>query len=140
MSFSEKTKDNRRIILFDGWCNLCNSTVNIILRVDRKAKFSFASLQSEAGIRLKTLYNLEPYDNHSVILIENGKVFRQSTAVLHVLNILGGGWKIFYGLIVIPAPIRDYFYLIIARYRYKWFGKRKTCRVPTGDEVERFIQ
>jgi predicted DCC family thiol-disulfide oxidoreductase YuxK len=125
-----------KIILFDGICNLCNRSVRFIMRHDRSATFKFASLQSEVG---QKLLNQHPHLAHenSVILIADNRVFSQSTAALKIARQLDGGWKLLYAFILIPAPIRDFIYNIIARNRYRWFGKRDVCSLPTQDQSRR---
>lgn len=131
------------IILFDGVCNLCNRWIQRIIRWDKKRYFYFASLQSEAGQEVCLYYNIaqntspkHPYS--SVILIENGKVFTKSSAVLRILKKLSGCWPLAYSLICVPKFIRDFVYQIIAENRYRWFGKKKECMIPTPALKERF--
>jgi predicted DCC family thiol-disulfide oxidoreductase YuxK len=119
------------IILFDGVCNFCNFWINFIIKYDKEKKFKFAALQSEAGLKLLEKYNL-PKDNfETFILLKGNKFFIKSSAVLIIAKNLKGIWKLFYALIIILKPFRDYLYEIIAKNRYKWFGKREFCRIPT---------
>lgn len=127
------------IVLFDGVCNLCNSSVQFILKRDKQRKFLFGSLQGKAGQQFLQQFNMPANEFNSFILIENGKAYTRSTGALRMLKHLGGGWKLFYGLIVIPRFIRDALYNLIARNRYKWFGKKETCRVPTPEERSLFL-
>jgi predicted DCC family thiol-disulfide oxidoreductase YuxK len=127
-----------RIVLFDGVCNFCNSAVNFIIGIDRERKIKFAPLQSETGIRLRKQHNI-PDDVDSLILIEGNKAYIHSTAGLRIYRAIGGIWSILYGLILVPAPIRDYLYKLFARYRYKLFGKQEACMLPTPDVRERFL-
>lgn len=127
------------IVLFDGVCNLCNSSVQFILKRDKKKKFLFGSLQGEAGQKLLQQFNL-PTDNfHSFVLIEGASVYTQSTAALRMARHLKGGWQLLYGFIILPKFLRDGVYKWIATNRYKWFGKRETCRIPTAEERSRFL-
>jgi predicted DCC family thiol-disulfide oxidoreductase YuxK len=127
------------IVLFDGVCNLCNSSVQFILKRDKQKKFVFGSLQGSAGQLLLKKYNL-PADNfHSFVLIEGEKVYTQSTAALRITKHLKRGWQLLFGFIIVPKFLRDAVYKWIARNRYKWFGKRDTCRVPTPEEKGRFL-
>ena len=127
------------IILFDGVCNLCNRSVQFIIKRDKKGLFRFASLQGKAGHDLLQQYDL-PYDTlYSFVLIENGKAYTRSTATLRVLRKLGGGWKLLYGLIILPPFLRNAIYNWIARNRYKWYGKREECMVPTPELKSRFL-
>jgi predicted DCC family thiol-disulfide oxidoreductase YuxK len=133
------------IILFDGVCNLCNRTVQFILKHDKEKKFLFASLQGKAGQEFLYRHRLPQDHFNSFILIEKngapeaGKIFTRSAGGLRMLKHLGGGWSLFYGLIVIPSFLRDPVYDLIARNRYKWFGKQESCWVPTPELRSRFL-
>ena len=127
------------IILFDGVCNFCNFWVNFIMDRDAKSVFKFASLQSEAGIKLIEKHSINTKDIDSVILIMNNKYFVKSEAVLKIARELTSFWKIFYYFKFIPAPVRDFIYDIIAKNRYSIFGKRESCRIPTEEEKSKFI-
>lgn len=131
--------DSFKIILFDGVCNLCNSSVNFIIENDSKNVFKFTSLQSEKGEQLLKKYDLFNKDIDSVILIENDKAFVKSDAALKIARTLGGKYKMIYGLIILPAFIRNFFYDIIAKNRYKWFGKKDSCRIPTPELQSKFL-
>ena len=128
-----------KIILFDGVCNLCNSGVNFIIDHDRKNIFRFASLQSDAGQTLLKKFSLNNESFDSIILIDNEKYFSRSSAVLKIVKNFPGFWKLLYISIVIPPAIRDFLYDIIAENRYKWFGKKDSCRVPTPELKEKFL-
>jgi predicted DCC family thiol-disulfide oxidoreductase YuxK len=127
------------IILFDGVCNFCNGAVNFTIKRDKQKQIRFAALQSEAGRQLVRQYGLPADDMRSFLFIENGKVYNRSTAALKVCRYLKGLWPLCYGLIVIPAFIRNGIYDWIARNRYKWFGERHECMVPTPDVRARFL-
>lgn len=129
---------DERIVLFDGICNYCNAMVNFAIRYDKKAILKFAPLQSEAGKRLKEEYKISPGVD-SVIFIENGEAYTYSEAAIRLAKYLQWPAKIFYGLIIIPKFIRQPFYKWIARNRYKWFGKKEECMIPTMDIRERFL-
>lgn len=128
-----------KIILFDGVCNFCNASVNYIMSHDKNNIFKFAALQSPAGIELQKKFSLDPKDLSSFILINNNHYFKKTTAALKVAKDFGFPWNITYALILIPPFIRNIAYNIIARYRYKWFGRREVCRVPTAEEREKFL-
>lgn len=128
------------IILFDGICNLCNSSVQYVIKHDRAGIFKFATLQSETGLDLLRKYDLSSSDLNSFILIRNGQAFTKSTAALKVTKELKGMIKILYGFIIVPSIIRNVVYNIIAKNRYKWFGKKDTCMVPTAALEERFLK
>ena len=127
------------IILFDGVCNFCNFWVNFILERDEKKIFKFASLQSEAGIRLVKELSIAEKNVDSAILIQNGKYFIKSEAALRIAKQLTSFWNVFYYLRFIPLRFRDFIYDIIAQNRYSVFGKRETCRILTDEEKSRFI-
>jgi len=135
--------DNNLIILFDGICNFCNSTVNFILMRDKNDIFRFSPLQSEAGKRfLREINKKVDYEksfSDTIILFENQKSYVQSTAVLRIVRRLSGIWQLFYIFILIPPPVRNFIYNIISRNRYKWFGKRDKCMIPTEMDKSKFI-
>ena len=126
------------IVLFDGVCNFCNSAVNFIIRHDRANRFKFTPLQSDTGRELRAKYNIgENVD--SVVLIEEGRAYAQSTAGLRIARGLGGVWSLAYVFIVVPTVIRDFFYKTFAKNRYRLFGKKEMCMMPTADVRERFV-
>jgi predicted DCC family thiol-disulfide oxidoreductase YuxK len=131
--------DQQPIILFDGVCNFCNSAVNFVIKRNGKANILFAPMQSEAGQKLLKQYNLPADDMESFIFIENGVAYKRSTAGLRVCRHLRGLWPLCYGLIIVPKFIRDGVYNWIARNRYKWFGVRQECMIPTADIKTRFL-
>jgi predicted DCC family thiol-disulfide oxidoreductase YuxK len=118
------------VVFFDGVCNLCNASINFIIVRDTNDKFRFAPLQSEYAQRhfLKTSEKLLDID--SIILFENNRFYIKSTAALRIARHLGGFWQLFYAFIIIPPFIRNFIYDIIARNRYRWFGKREQCMIP----------
>lgn len=127
------------IILFDGVCNLCNTSVQYVIKHDKRAFFTFASLQGETGQQLLKKYGLTDNDLNSFVLIINNKVVTRSAAALTVARNLGGIIKLLYGFMIIPAFIRDAVYNIIAKNRYKWFGKRDSCMIPSPELSSRFL-
>jgi len=127
-----------RVILFDGECNFCDKSVQFILKRDPKGLFMFASLQSNIGKELLTQYNV-PSGIDSFVLIEGNNYYLKSSAALRVCKNLKGGWKIPYFLLVIPKPLRDFIYEIVAKNRYKWFGTKKSCMLPSQEERKRFL-
>lgn len=129
---------NNKIILFDGICNFCNSSVNFIIDRDIYDVFRFSSLQSDAGNKMLHKYKVEDGID-SLILIEGDNYYTKSTAALKIAKELKSPWKIFYIFIIIPKFVRDFFYDIIAKNRYRWFGKREKCRIPTEEEKNKFI-
>lgn len=129
---------DERIVLFDGVCNYCNAMVNFAIRNDKKAILKFAPLQSEAGKRLKEEYKIAP-ETDSVIFIEHGKVYTYSDAAIRIASYLRWPAKALYAFMIVPKFIRQPFYKWIARNRYKWFGKKEACMVPTSDVRARFL-
>jgi predicted DCC family thiol-disulfide oxidoreductase YuxK len=127
------------IILFDGVCNLCNKSVQRVLKNDAKNLFHFAALQSDAGQRLLKENNFPTENFGSFILLQQGKVYIKSTAALVVAKQLSGPIKLLYGFIIVPLFIRDFVYDIIAKNRYKWFGSRDECMVPTPALKAKFL-
>ncbi|MEM7501231.1 MAG: DCC1-like thiol-disulfide oxidoreductase family protein [Pseudomonadota bacterium] len=130
------------VVLFDGICNLCERSVQLVIRNDRARLFRFASLQSDAAEALLTERDsgdaAEPLS--SVILIENDRVYRRSRAALRIARHMDGAWPLlFYGFYWIPALIADRVYDFIGNRRYRWFGKKEACWVPNEDLAERFI-
>lgn len=128
------------VILFDGVCNLCNTAVQYIIKHDAKAIFKFASLQSEAGQKLLKYFNLGQDNFNSFVLIKNNQAYIKSTAALMVARQLKGFTKLLYGFIIVPGFIRNAVYNIIARRRYKWFGKREECMLPTASLQSKFLK
>jgi len=127
------------VILFDGVCNFCNGAVNFVIRRDKKSKIKFAALQSDAGQRLLHEYKLPTEVFSSFFFIEDGKAMSQSTAALKVCKYLTAMWPLVYGFIIVPTFIRDGIYRWIAKNRYKWFGIKTTCMIPTPEVKERFL-
>ncbi len=131
---------NAPVILFDGVCNLCNTAVQFVIKNDPKNIFQFASLQSEPGQALLKKHQLPVQDFNSFILIENEKLFIKSTAALKVAKQLNGPVKLLYGFIIVPAFIRNAVYSIIAKNRYRWFGKNDSCMMPSPALQNRFLK
>ena len=128
----------RSIVLFDGVCNFCSDSVNFIIRHDTENRFAFTPLQSEKGIELRAKYGIDD-DIDSIVLIEDDRAFTRSTAALRIAKRLGGVWALGYALIVVPRPVRDYFYELFAKYRYRLFGKKDECMLPTPEVRARFL-
>ncbi len=122
-------KISHPVILFDGVCNLCNASVQFVIRHDKKRLFRFASLQSSFGESILKKYNLPANTFNSFILLSDNKIYTRSTAALLVAKKLNGLIKLFYGFIILPGFIRDFVYNVIAKNRYKWFGRN---RKPAG--------
>lgn len=128
------------IILFDGICNLCNGAVQFVIKHDPEAMFHFASLQSESGQNLLLKFDLPLNNFNSFVLIDDDKAYTKSTAALKVAKRLNGGVKLLYGFIIVPPFIRNAVYNTIAKNRYKWFGKKNECMIPTPALQSRFLK
>ena len=130
---------NRAIILFDGVCHLCTSTVQFIIKRDPNGYFTFASLQSEIGRQLLEEHGLQPDALDTFVLVEGSRCFTRSDAALRVAKHVSGCWSLVRVLSLIPKPVRDWGYTVIARNRYRWFGTHETCMVPSRDILDRFL-
>jgi predicted DCC family thiol-disulfide oxidoreductase YuxK len=128
-----------RTILFDGVCNLCNGFVQFIIKRDRRDRFRFGALQSKAATAM--LEGRMPYMEvmSTIIYVRGEHVMARSTAALNILKDLGGPWALTYLLMVIPGPLRDRIYDWVAKNRYRWFGKRESCMLPTPELKAKFI-
>lgn len=124
------------LLLFDGTCNLCNGVVQFIIKRDDRQRFHFATLGSATARQL-----LGDHAEHSdsFVYCRNGRVLQRSTAALHVARQLSGAWPLAYALIVVPRFLRDAVYDLVARKRYRWFGRRDTCMVPGPELAGRFL-
>ena len=132
-------KIGEHVLLFDGVCILCNSLVQFIIKRDPTVKLKFAALQSDYGqLRLKE-FNLPLHDFDSLVFISGNKFYTKSTAVLVALKEVGGFYKLLYAFVIIPKPLRDIVYSLIAKIRYKLFGKTDACLVPTAELKQHFI-
>ncbi|HTF19738.1 MAG TPA: thiol-disulfide oxidoreductase DCC family protein [Chryseolinea sp.] len=128
------------LVMFDGVCNLCNGFVQFVIRRDPGARFRFASLQSDFGHEQLRRHGLDPNTLHSVIVIDDGKMYQRSDAVLRVVRYLPGLWPMLKALVIVPRPLRDVVYNLIATSRYRWFGKRAVCMVPDPSLKSRFLE
>ena len=131
--------NTKSIVLFDGACNLCNSSVAFIIQHDKKEQFLFASLQSDAAKETLLQFDLKKLNFDSIVLVEKENIYDKSTAVLKIAKQLSGSIKLLYALIVFPHFIRDWVYDYIAKNRYKWFGKKDNCMVPSEEIKNRFL-
>lgn len=127
------------IILFDGICNFCNFWVNFLIKQDKRKIFKFAALQTEAAQKVCKKKNIDLNSVESIILIIGEKVFYKSEAVLKIAGYLGGIWKITFIFFALPLKIRDAIYDFAAQNRYNIVGKRNNCRIPSKNEMERFL-
>lgn len=131
--------DRQRIILFDGVCDLCNGFVQFVIQRDPEGRFKFGALQSPEAKDLLKNVDLDPAELDTVIYIKGDRIYTRSGAALRILNDLGGIWSVAGLKLAIPPPIRDAVYRLIAARRYKWFGKKDSCMVPTPELRARFI-
>jgi predicted DCC family thiol-disulfide oxidoreductase YuxK len=129
---------NKKIILFDGVCNLCSSSVQFILKRDKKNQFVFGSLQGKTGQEYLRKFNLPINTFNSFMLVEDDNLYTRSTGALRMLKHLGGAWSLLYIFILVPRFIRDAVYNLVAGNRYKWFGKKDECWVPTPSLKAKF--
>lgn len=128
------------VILFDGVCNLCNGSVLFIIKRDPKARFRFASLQSAYGESFLKKHGLSTKEYDSIILIDGGRLYTQSSAALRIAKRLGGAWPLLYIGMMVPKFLRDAIYNFIAKNRYRWFGKKEACMIPTPELRSRFME
>lgn len=128
------------IVLFDGVCNLCTGSVQFILLRDPYGYFRFSSMQSEIGRKLMEDHGIPSENMDTFVLIDGGKCLTRSDAVIEVAKHLAGSWSLLRVLAAIPKPIRDWGYAMIATNRYRWFGKRDTCMLPSPDIMDRFLK
>jgi len=132
--------NNSPVILFDGVCNLCNGSVQFVIKHDKAGLFKFASLQSEAGQQLLKKHQLPATNFNSFVLIQDEKAYTKSTAALMVAKQLTGVVKSLYAFSIIPTFIRDGVYNFIAKNRYSWFGKKDSCMIPSANIEARFLK
>jgi len=128
------------VILFDGVCNLCNASVQKVIQYDPKRKFRFASLQGSFGQEVLQQFHLSGTDFNTFILLKDGQIYTKSTAALKVAKEMSGLWSFLYAFIIVPPFIRNFFYDLVAKNRYKWFGKQDACWLPTPDLQQLFYQ
>ena len=136
---ADRAVSDRPVVLFDGVCNLCNGSVLFIIKRDAQSKLKFASLQSEYGEEQMKRFNLPPSALNSVLLIKNGRLFQKSNAALEIARMLDGMWPWMYAFKIVPIVIRDFVYDWIAKNRYRWFGKKDGCMIPTPQMKARFV-
>jgi predicted DCC family thiol-disulfide oxidoreductase YuxK len=129
------------IVLFDGVCGLCNWSIDFLIKRDKNAALRFAPLQSALAQALIREHNIDPHDLSTAVVIDRSQAHVRSDAALCALQRLGGGWRVLAAIAaLVPRMLRDIVYNSVARNRYRWFGQRQTCRVPTFAERERFLE
>ena len=133
------SRTDQPIIIFDGVCNLCEFSVRFIVKNDRQARFRFVSAQSEKGKALQRRCGVDTLADGTVILLENDRVHIRSDAALQIAKNLDGVWRFLYILRFIPKPVREFFYSIISKNRYRWFGKKQECLLPDKNLKQRFL-
>ncbi len=126
-------------VLFDGVCNFCNASINFIIDRDKKGIFKFAALQSEIGQEILKRYGLKQHNFDSIILEKEGKIYKKSDAALEIARNIDGLWKNFYIFKIIPSFLRNPIYDLIAKNRYRIFGRTDACRIPTPALKARFL-
>lgn len=135
----KEKQEYKKIILFDGLCNLCSWSVNFILNRDKKDIFRFASIQSETAKQILSKFKLPVDFEESVILIENNSVYFKSEAALRISKNLRHLWPLLFVLIIVPRFVRDSIYNFIAKNRFKWFGKKESCYTPEKNYNYKFL-
>jgi predicted DCC family thiol-disulfide oxidoreductase YuxK len=137
-----KKSGEHPVVLFDGVCNLCNGAVNFAIDRDPEGRLRFASLQSPAGRQVleRVGRSVVDGDPESIVLVDGGRVYERSAAALRIARYLSGPWPLVGALWVVPRPLRDWVYRLIAANRYRWFGRSDSCRVPTPELRARFIE
>jgi len=131
--------EDKSIIVFDGYCNFCSGSVMFIIRRDPGLIFSFTASQSEAGRQILKENNLSELAEHSLILVERGRIYYKSGAALRIARKLRGLWPLFYGFIIVPEVVRDFIYEVLAKNRYRLYGKREECFLPGEENRGRFL-
>ncbi|MEO1434066.1 MAG: DCC1-like thiol-disulfide oxidoreductase family protein [Bacteroidota bacterium] len=131
--------EGKPLLLFDGVCNLCADSVQFVIERDPKGQVLFASLQSDLGVRVAELAKLKADYLNTVVLVDKGKVYKRSAAAIRVTRYMKAAWPAFQGFLIVPDFIRDAVYELIANNRYKWFGKKEVCWMPTPELKARFL-
>ena len=132
--------NSKSVIFFDGVCNLCNASVQFIIERDKHKEFQFSALQGKYAKEILPQSIANPNQLNSILLLEGGKVYQKSSAALRIAKKLSGFWPLLYGFIVIPKFIRNWIYDIIAKNRYKWWGRQESCWVPMPELKSRFFE
>lgn len=135
----ESNTQYNALVLFDGLCNFCNSSVNYVVKHDKLNRFKFAPLQSEKGQLLLNKYHIDTAKTDSIVFILNEKSYIKSTAAILIAKQLGGMHILLSVFLIIPSFVRDFIYDFIAKNRYKWFGRKEVCMVPSEEVKSKFI-
>ena len=139
-SLGSLATSDKIVVLFDGVCNLCNGAVQFIIKRDALSKFLFASLQSDFGKSQLLRFGLDPLKLHSIIVLENDKMYERSDAALTIASHLPFPWPLLRVFYILPRFFRDWVYDLIAKNRYRMFGKKDTCMIPTPEMKARFVE
>lgn len=140
MSAETPVPEESPIVLFDGVCNLCNGFVQFLVPRDTDERLYFASLQSDVGQELLATHGLPTDELESVVLVEGEECYVKSAAVIRIASIIGGIYTLLAPFRFVPRPIRDWVYELVAANRYRLFGKKEQCLMPTGDVQQRFLE
>jgi predicted DCC family thiol-disulfide oxidoreductase YuxK len=132
-------ENTKPVLIFDGVCELCNSSVNFILRWEKSPEILFTANQNEPGRALLLQYGENPDAVSTIYFVENGRIYQQSAAIMRITRRLRFPWSMGYAFTIVPRFIRDFFYRLIARNRYRLFGQKDFCRIPTAEEQARFL-
>ena len=127
------------IIVFDALCVLCSANAQFVLKHDRQGRFRLASMQGDVGSALFRRFGIDPHDPETMVLVDGDRVLRDSDAVLAIYSGLGWPWRAMAIFRLVPRLIRDAVYRLVARNRYRWFGRRDTCWVPRPEHMERIL-
>ncbi|HEX6751172.1 MAG TPA: thiol-disulfide oxidoreductase DCC family protein [Longimicrobium sp.] len=127
------------LVLYDGTCGLCNRSVQLILRHDRRGRFRFAALQSDAGRALLERHGLPTGEMDTVVLVEGGRAYTRSRAALRIARRMDAPWPVLWPLAAIPRVVADLVYDRVARNRYRFFGRTEACMLPPPDVRARFL-
>ena len=133
------TPPYHNLVLFDGVCNFCSHSVQFIIRHDKAGVFKFVPIQSEHGQQIYHSFELDPNDMQTFLLVKNGRPLLRSDAALEITKEFDGWWRFLRTFKLVPKGIRDWCYLFIARHRYRWFGRRDSCMIPSPEIRERFL-
>lgn len=129
----------KNIVFFDGVCNLCNSSVQFIIKRNKKRNFLYTSLQSDVAREILLQFPEKNINLDSIVLLENGKIYTKSSAIFQIVRNLDGLWKIFYVFKLVPQSLSDWVYNLVAKKRYDWFGKKNACMVPDKEIQDLFL-
>jgi predicted DCC family thiol-disulfide oxidoreductase YuxK len=127
------------VVLFDGVCNLCSGAVQFFIKIDKNKTLKFSSLQGIFGQETLVKNNLNQEHFDSFIFLKNDKLYTKSDAALEIIKTIGGFWKALYVFKILPRPFRNWIYNRVAQNRYRWFGKKESCWLPTPELKSRFI-